>query len=125
MEKIYKISPGFKTFFWILAVLCFLLVIMIPAGILLLYIVYTAEVRMTHDMFERRWIGKKMVSWNEITELSWLPALGYLQRQMRPLRIVAKNPVGTVKIGLPVGAFERTDELLAELQKRSGQAISK
>jgi len=125
MEKIYKVSSGFKVFFWILAVLCFLLVIMIPAGILLLYIVYKAEVRMTHDMFERRWIGKNSVPWNEITELAWLPTPGYLQKQMRPLRIVAKNPVKTVKIGLPVGVFERTDELLEELQKRSGQTISK
>lgn len=125
MEKIYKVSPGFKIFLWIFCFLCFLLVILIPLGILLLYIAFKAEVRMTHDMFERRWVGKKAVPWNEITELSWLPAMGFLQRQMRPLRIVAKNPVSTVKFGLPVGAFERTEELLAELQKRSGKNISK
>lgn len=124
MEKTYKISAGFKVFLWIFAVLCFLLIVLIPLGGLLLYIAYQAEIRMSHDSFERRWIGKKSVPWNEITELSWLPAMGYLQRQMRPLRIVAKNPTSTVKFGVPVGAFEKTEELVAELQKRAGKTIA-
>ena len=125
IEQVYKVSSGFKIGFWILAVFCFLLIIMIPAGVLILYIVYKAEVRLTHDMFERRWVGKKSAPWNEIVELKWLPAVGMLQRAMRPMRIVAKNPTRTVKIGLPVGAFERSEELIAELQKRSGKTISK
>ncbi len=125
METVYKLSSGFKTFFWILAVLCFLLILLIPAGVLLLYIAYTAEVRLTPHLFERRWIGKKSAPWNEMVELTWLPTPGMLQRMMRPMRIVAKNPTQTVKIGLPVGAFERSEELIAELQKRSGKEISK
>jgi hypothetical protein len=124
MEQIYKLSSGFKTVFWVLAVLCFLLVIMIPAGILVLFIVYKAEVRLTPDRFERRWVGQKSAPWNEIVELKWLPAVGMLQRAMRPMRIVAKNPTQTIKIGLPVGAFERSGELIAEIEKRSGKTLS-
>ncbi|KAB2842825.1 hypothetical protein F9K50_01195 [bacterium] len=124
MEKIFKVSPGFRIFLWIFSIFCFLLVVLIPMGILLLYIALKAEVRMTHDTLERRWVGRKAVPWNEITELSWLPAMGYLQRYMRPLRIVAENPASKVKFGLPVGAFERTDELLVELQKRSGKTVA-
>jgi hypothetical protein len=125
MDQVYKISSGFKVFFWILAVICFLMLILIPAGVLILFVVYRAEVRLSADRFERRWLGLKSAPWNEIVELTWLPAVGALQRAMRPLRIVAKNPVNTVKIGLPVGAFERSDELVAELQKRSGKTLSK
>ena len=124
-ERVYKVSSGFKIFFWILAVLCCLLIIMIPAGIAIIYIVYKAEVRMTHDMFSRRWLGQKSVPWNEITELKWLPALGALQRAMRPMRIVAKSTTGTVKLGLPVGAYEKSEEIIAELQRRSGKTLSK
>lgn len=125
MENIYKLSSGFKTFFWILAVLCFLMVIMIPATVMLIYIIYTAEVRITHDTFERRWLGKRTVMLNEITELAWLPTPGYLQKMMRPMRIVAKNPTQTIKFGLPIGAFEKSDEIVAELQKRTGKTASK
>lgn len=125
MDQVYKISSGFKVFFWILAVICFLMLILIPAGVLILFVVYKAEVRLSADRFERRWLGLKSAPWNEIVELTWLPAVGALQRAMRPLRIVAKNPVSTVKIGLPVGAFERSDELVAELEKRSGKTLSK
>ena len=125
MDTVYKLSSGFKIFFWILAVLCFLLVFLIPAGILVLYIGYTAEVRLNSHLFERKWVGKKSTPWNEIVELSWLPARGMLQKMMRPMRIVAKNPTQTIKFGLPVGAFERSEELIAELQKRSGKEISK
>lgn len=125
MEKVYKINSGFRIFLWVFSIFCFLLVVLIPMGILLLYIAFRAEVRITHDMFERRWVGKKSVPWSEITEISWLPARGYLQGQMRPLRIVAENPTSKVKFGLPVGAFERAEEILGELQRRSGKVISK
>lgn len=125
MDQVYKVSSGFKIFFWILAVLCCLMIILIPAGILMIYIIYKAEVRMTRDTFSRRWVGQKEVPWNEITELSWLPAMGAMQRAMRPLRIVAKSTTRTVKIGLPVGAFEKSEEIVAELQKRSGKSLTK
>lgn len=124
MEQIFKVRSGFKVFFWILAVLCFLLVILFPAGILLIYVAYKAEVRMTDKTLEARWIGRKAVPWSEITELSWLPTRGALNGMMRPLRFVATSAGKTVKGGIPVGAFERTDELIAELQKRSGKTIS-
>lgn len=124
MEQVYKLSSGFKIIFWILAVLCFLMVITIPATVLIIYVVYKAEVRLSPDRFERRWMGLKSVPWNEITELKWLPAAGALQKAMSPMRIVAKNPTQTVKIGLPVGAFERSEEIIAELQKRSGKTLS-
>ncbi len=122
-EITFKISHGFKIFFWILAVLCFLLVLMIPASILLIWVIYKAEVRMTYDELEVQWIGRKKAYWKEITELKWLPALNYVQRKMRPLAYKGQNPTRKFKGGIPVGAFERTDELLAELQKRSGQTI--
>ena len=125
MEKTYRMRSGFKIFLWIFSVFCFLLVVLIPLGGLLLYVIYTAEVHMTADMLERRWVGKKSVPWNEISELSWLPTRGFLQGFMRPLRIVASNPTSKVRFGIPVGAFERTDELIAELEKYSGKSISK
>jgi hypothetical protein len=117
-------SSGFKTFFWILAVLCILMVIMIPAGILLIYLIFNAEVRMTPHTLERKWMGKKTMQWNEITELKWLPTPGALQKAMRPLRVVAKNPTRIVKAGIPVGVFERSPEIIAEMQKRSGKTIA-
>jgi len=122
-DKVFKVSKGFKIFFWVIAVLCILMVIMAPAGILLIYIIYKAEVRMTYHTLERRWLGYKAVPWNEITELKWLPAIGAMQRAMRPLRVVAKNPTKTTKFGIPTGTFERNEELLAELEKRSGKTI--
>jgi len=36
---------------------------------------------------------------------------------------IYKVSPGFRKFGLPVGAFERTEELLAELQKRSDKTI--
>jgi hypothetical protein len=122
-EKVFKVSKGFKIFFWVIAVLCILMVFMIPAGALLIYIISTGEVRMSQQSLSRKWIGTKTVPWNEITELKWLPALGALQRAMRQLRVVAKNPTKTVKFGIPVGCFERNEELIEELQKRWGKAI--
>jgi hypothetical protein len=80
---------------------------------------------MTDKTLEVKWMGRKVAAWNEITELSWLPTRGALNAMMRPLRFVAKSAGKTVKGGIPVGAFERTEELIAELQKRSGKTISK
>ena len=116
---------GFKVFFWILAILCFLMVIMIPAGVLLIYLIYTAEVRMTPHTLERKWIGKKVWAWNEITELKWLPTPSFLQKAMRPMRVMSKNPTQTVKGGIPIGTFERTEELIGELEKRTGKKITR
>ena len=124
METVYGLSKGFKIFFWILAVICCLMIILIPLGILLIYIIYTAEVRMTSHSLERKWLGRKVMAWNEITELKWMPAVGAMQRAMRPLRVVAKSPTQTVKAGIPVGTFERSAELVAELEKRAGRTIA-
>jgi len=122
-ELTFKVRHGFKVFFWILAVLCFLLVLMIPAGILLIWILYKAEVRMTYDELEVQWIWRKKAYWKEITEFKWMPALNYVQRQMRPLLYKGQNPAQSFKGNIPVGVFERTDELLSELEKRSGKPV--
>jgi len=124
MEKTYRLSRGFTIFFWILGIFCCLIVITLPLGILIIYLIFTAEVHLTHDMLERRWLGRKAVPLNEITELKWLPHYGLLQGQMRPLQVVAKNPVKKTRFGIPVGCFERCDEMIVEMQKRSGHTIS-
>ena len=123
MEDVYKLGSGFKVFFWILAVLCILMVFTIPFAILIIVLIFRAEVKLTPYTLERVWMGKKVWNINEITELKWLPTPGFLQKMMRPLMVVSKNPTKTVKAGIPVGTFERTEELVAELEKRTGKKV--
>jgi hypothetical protein len=124
MEQVYKLTTGFKVFFWILAILCLVLVVLFPGTILLVYLIFTAEVRITDKTLQRTWLGTKTVAWGDITELSWLPTKGALAAMMKPLQFVAKSADKTVKASIPVGVFERSGELIAELQKRSGKSIS-
>jgi hypothetical protein len=44
---------------------------------------------------------------------------------MKPLRFIANSSGKTIQGNIPVGVFERSEELIAELQKRSGKQISK
>jgi len=124
MDTTFKMRSGFKVFFWILAVFCTILIILIPAAVLIVWIAYTAEVKMNPDTLEVKWIGRKIAPWKDITELKWLPAHGGLKRAMRPLSFKAMSDGKKIAGGIPVGVFERTEELLAELQKRSGKTIS-
>ena len=67
MEQVYKLTTGFKVFFWILAILCLVLVVLFPGTILLVYLIFTAEVRITDKTLQRTWLGTKTVAWGDIT----------------------------------------------------------
>lgn len=124
MEQVFKVSSGFRIVCWVLAVVSCVIFILLPFGILLIFIAYKAEVRMTQDTLEARWIGRRVARWNEITEMSWGRSTGIIRTAMRPLRFVASSAGKTIQGNIPVGVFERSDELVAELQKRAGRQIA-
>lgn len=94
-DKVYRTRSGFKVTCWVLAVVCTVLVVLFPFGVLMLWIAYEASVR----------------------------AVGVVAGMLRPLSYQLRSkPSATPRLAL--GAFEGSDEILAELTRRTGHQIA-
>lgn len=122
MDRVYGTRTGFKVGCWILAVVCAALVVLLPATFLMLWIAYRAQVRMTDDKLYVRWIGSREISWNDISRLEWARGRGAIGALMRPLAYSLHSKPRS-RGNLAVGTFHGTDEILAELTRRTGLTI--
>jgi hypothetical protein len=122
MDKIYRTSKGMKVGCWVLAVLCAVLVFLLPGTFLMLWIAHGAYVRITDDKLIVRWIGTREISWSDVSALRWGRAAGAIGAALRPLSYELHSKPRTHG-NIAVGAFESTDELVAELTRRTGQAV--
>ncbi len=125
MDQTWHVGTGFKVFCWIMAVLCFALVVLAPGGFLLLWIAHGAYVKLTHDTLEVRWIGRRQVKLADITKLEWLRAAGVIGAMMQPLGYHLKDGSKWSTPRIPIGVFKGDKELLAELQKRTGLTVTR
>jgi hypothetical protein len=107
---------------WILAVLCAVFVVLLPGTFLMLWIAYGAYLRITDDKLIIRWIGTREISWSDILSFSWGRAAGAIGAMMRPLSYTQHGKASPGNIA--IGAFENSEEILAELTKRTGHKIS-
>lgn len=121
-ERIYRTRTGFKIGCWILAVICAVFVVLLPGTVLMLWLAYKAEVRMTDEKLYVRWIGTREIAWNDLSGFSWGPAAGAIGAMMRPLSYTQHSKRSRGNIA--VGTFQNTDEILAELTKRTGLQIA-
>lgn len=120
MERVYRTSTGFKVGCWILAVICAVFIVLVPGTILMLWLAYKAEVRMTNDKLYVRWMGTREIPWKDLSGFEWARAAGIIGAMMRPLSYSLNGKSGG---NIAIGAFEKNDEILAELATRSGQKI--
>lgn len=107
---------------WILAVLCAVFIVTLPGTLLMLWIAYGAHVRMTGDRLFIRWIGTREIAWSDLSGFAWAGGAGAVRAVLRPLHYRLRSRPGS-KANIAVGAFERSDEMLAELTRRTGHAI--
>jgi hypothetical protein len=122
MDKTFMTSKAMKLGCWILAVLCAVFVFTLPGAVLMLWIAYGAQVRMTRDTLCIRWIGSREIPWSDICGFAWADGGGVVRAVLRPLRYQLRSTPGS-SANIAVGAFERGDELLAELSRRTGRPI--
>ena len=122
MDKTFRTSKGMKVGCWILAVLCAVFIVTLPGTLLMLWIAYGAHVRMTGDRLSIRWIGTREIAWSDIAGFTWAGGAGAVRAALRPLNYRLRSKPGS-NANIAVGAFERSDEMLAELTRRTGHAI--
>ena len=122
MDKTFGTSKGMKAGCWILAILCAVFIFTLPGTMLMLWLAYGAQVRMTGDKLRIRWIGSREIAWSDISGFSWAGGAGAVRAALRPLEYRRRSKPGS-NPHIAVGAFERGDEILAELTRRTGHAI--
>ena len=123
MDKTFSTSKGMKVACWVLAVLCAVFIVTLPGTILMLWIAYGAQVRMTGDKLSIRWIGTREIPWSDISGFTWAGGAGAVRAALRPLKCQLRSKPGSNAGSIAVGAFERSDEMLAELTRRTGHTI--
>jgi hypothetical protein len=77
---------------------------------------------MTDDKLYIRWIGTREIPWSDISGFTWAGGAGAVLAALRPLKYQLHSKPGS-NANIAVGAFERSDEMLAELTRRSGRTI--
>jgi hypothetical protein len=122
MDKTFRTSKGMKVGCWVLAGLCAVFIVALPFTILMLWIAYGAHVRMTGDKLYIRWIGTREIPWSDISGFTWAGGAGAVRAALRPLKYQLHSKPGS-NANIAVGAFERSDEMLAELTRRTGHTI--
>jgi len=122
MDKTFRTSNGMKVGCWVLAVLCAVFIVTLPGTMVMLWIAYGAQVRMTGDKLSIRWIGSREIPWSDISGFTWAGGAGVARAALRPLKYQLHSRPGSTA-NIAVGAFERSDEMLAELTRRTGHAI--
>jgi hypothetical protein len=123
MDKTFGTSKGMKVGCWVLAVLCAVFIVTLPGTLLMLWIAYGAHVRMTGDKLYIRWIGSREIPWSDVSGFAWAGGAGAVRAALRPLKCQLHSKPGSNANTIAVGAFERSDEMLAELTRRTGQPI--
>lgn len=124
MDKTYRTSRGMKIGCWVLAVLCAVLIVLIPGTVMMLWIAHGAYVRVTDDKLYVRWFGTREIAWSDISSLRWGRAAGAVGAMLRPLSYELHSKPKSFG-NIAIGAFEGSEELLAELARRTGQSIQK
>ena len=122
MDRIFRTSKGMKVGCWVLAVLCAVFIVTLPGTMLMLWIAYRAQVRMTGDKLYIRWIGTREIPWSDISAFTWAGGAGAVRAALRPLKYQLHSKPGS-NASIAVSAFERSDEMLAEFTRRTGHAI--
>jgi hypothetical protein len=114
-ERVYRLRKGFQVFCWVMAVLCFALVVLAPMGAMMIWILFHAEIRITTSHLIIKWFGTRTIPWSEIASLAPVRAQGAVGAMMMPHQYTLRSG----KSGnIAVGAHDGTEEILAEIRKR-------
>jgi hypothetical protein len=116
----YRTTTGFKVFCWIMAVICAVLIVLLPFSVMLVVLAYRSRITITDEVLVVRWFGTRRIPWGEIASVRWARAAGLVGGLMRPITGELKN--GRSFGNIAVGAHRGMAEILEEIRKRTGLA---
>ena len=88
---VYRTKTGFKVFCWIMAVICGVLVVLIPFSIMLLWLAYGAFIEVRSDALVIKWFGTRTVPWENFERFESGRAAGLVGALMQPLSYYTKQ----------------------------------
>jgi hypothetical protein len=114
----FRLDPLFRGFcvFW--AAVCVAIVVPLPLGLVLLRIARHARVELYEDRLVARWVRTHETPWADVVEWRRIPTRGGTAL-LAPLLCKTR----TSAFAIPVGSFDRTETLVAELRRRTGLPI--
>jgi hypothetical protein len=122
MGKTYGTSTGFKVLCWVMAVICAVFIVLIPMSALLLWLAYGSRIETTDEHLVIKWFGTRRIAWGDFAELRWARGGGLVGALMKPVTYQLKSKPG----GAPrfaVGAYQNSQEILDEIQRRTGLTV--
>ncbi len=122
MEKTYKLRTSHRNFCIFMGVLCCVLVVMIPFGIMMFWLATQPRITITDQHLIVRWFGTRTIPWADIASLRVAGTQGVQAAAQGPISYTLKsNPSGNPRIA--VGSFEGREEIMAEITRRTGLQI--
>jgi hypothetical protein len=130
--KVYRLSKKWRTICIVLGVVCCLLIVMIPFGILMFVLAAKARIVMYDDRVEIKWMGTRKIAWSDFERLSQgtasvhgAGAVGAMVGAALisgPITYKLKNQKD-VGSRIAVHWHENAPEILQEMQRRTGLQI--
>ena len=134
MTKTYAMSKKWKTICIVLGVLCCLLIVMIPFGIVMFVLASKARITIADEDITIWWLGKRTIRWDEFKELrqgtasvhglGLVGAVAGAALLSGPLTYELKRPTGHKRGNIAVHWHENAAEIVAEMTRRTGKPIA-
>jgi len=121
-EKIYPLKTSMKVLFWILAIVCTIIIVGIPFAIIFYMMIFRSRIVLKEDRIVQTWLKTREVAYAEVSALAWGPRAGGVVGVMMGRPLHWHDREGKKRFwGFMVEAVENGQELLAELEARTGQ----
>jgi hypothetical protein len=121
-EKVYPVKTSMKVLFWILAIVCTVIIVGIPVAIMFYMMIFRSKIVLKSDRIVNIWVKTREVQYSDISALAWGPRAGGIIGVMMGRPLMSHDRAGKKRWwGFMAEAVENTPELLAELEVRTGQ----
>ncbi|HSA23367.1 MAG TPA: hypothetical protein P5076_18050, partial [Myxococcota bacterium] len=120
-DKIYPVKTSMKVLFWILAIVCTVIIVGIPVAIMFYMMIFRSKIVLKSDRIVNIWVKTREVPYADISALAWGPRAGGIIGVMMGRPLMSHDSTGKKRWwGFMAEAVENTPELLAELEVRTG-----
>jgi|GEM_PF-3536570 len=118
MDKTYHLSGRRRAFFIFLGVICTILVVLIPLGIVMFLLVIKARIRVTDEGIQVWWLKKRDIKWEEF---EWITLVGPALRSGTAIyKLKGKEATGA---RMALAWHEKANEIEGIIELKTGLEI--